>query len=463
MPVSAPGTITLLIVEDQEELRTQLDWALRDEFRVLLAADRDQALGKLQHERVDVILCDLHLTPAEQHTADGLDVISAANAKQPAVPVVVITGSSSRRAALEAIKRGAYGFFEKPFDPDEAAHIIRQAAHLRRMEQELLKLRSEHIGDIGFALMLGGGPALARTVKQARTVADTNATVLITGESGTGKELLARAIHFEGARAAGPFIGVSCAALPETLIESELFGYEKGAFTNALNSKQGRFELADGGTLFLDEISELTPAVQVTLLRVLQERSFERVGGTKTINVDIRLIAATNRDLAKEVDEGRFRKDLFYRLNVIPLVLPPLRDRQEDVALLAAHFAVRFAERHNRPQPRLRPELIEALHEHTWPGNVRELENLMERLIVLTGETEIGTEFLPDDMLRHPPDASTADESTLEGAIRALRIRMINQALELDKGNRAAAARRLAISRSYMHRLIKELGIEPNE
>jgi DNA-binding NtrC family response regulator len=271
--------------------------------------------------------------------------------------------------------------------------------------------------------------------------------------------MLARAIHEESPHAGGPFVAVSCAALPETLIESELFGHEKGSFTGATAARKGRFELADGGTLFLDEISELAPSVQVKLLRVLQERSFERVGGTKTITVDIRLIAASNRDLEQDVEVGRFRRDLFYRLNVVPLTLPALRERHEDVPLLATHFAAKAAAKHVRPPVELDPALIEALQEYEWPGNVRELENLIERLVVLTPGSKIGLEFLPDKMLRTLPDTSAEDETTLEGAVNALKRRMIVQALNSEGGNRVAAARRLGISRSYLHRLISEFQI----
>jgi transcriptional regulator with PAS, ATPase and Fis domain len=297
---------------------------------------------------------------------------------------------------------------------------------------------------------------LHKILKQGRAVADTTATVLITGENGTGKEVLARAIHEESSRVSAPFIAVSCAALPESLIESELFGHEKGAFTGATQPRKGRFELADGGTLFLDEIGELTPSVQVKLLRVLQERCFERLGGTKTISVDIRLIAASNRDLEQEVDAGRFRRDLFYRLNVIPLTLPPLRERQEDIPILAAHFAAKAAGKHGRSKPELEPALIEALLDYDWPGNVRELENLIERLVVLTRDSRLGIEYLSEKMLRAASKAATADETTLEGAVAALRRRMVEKALQSENGNKVAAAKRLGISRSYLHRLISE-------
>jgi transcriptional regulator with PAS, ATPase and Fis domain len=282
---------------------------------------------------------------------------------------------------------------------------------------------------------------------------------LLNGENGTGKEMLARAIHEESQRAHGPFIAVSCAALPESLIESELFGHEKGAFTSAIHARAGRFELADGGTLFLDEIGELTANVQVKLLRVLQERAFERVGGTKTLTVDIRLIAASNRDLETEVEGSNFRRDLFYRLNVIPLALPPLRERREDVSGLAAHFAAKAAEKHGRPTPQLDPALIGALHEYDWPGNIRELENLMERLVLLDRGPTIGLEFLPEKMLRVLPRPGVSSETTFEGSIAALKQQLIVDALKAENGNKVAAAKRLGISRSYLHRLISEFGI----
>jgi transcriptional regulator with PAS, ATPase and Fis domain len=302
-------------------------------------------------------------------------------------------------------------------------------------------------------------PVLDPIIKQARSVAETSATVLVTGESGTGKELLARAIHEESSRSAAPFIAVSCAALPESLIESELFGHEKGSFTGATQARRGRFELADGGTLFLDEIGELTQVVQVKLLRVLQERSFERIGSAKTQHVDIRLIAASNRDLEQEVAAGRFRQDLFYRLNVVPLTLPPLRARHEDIPLLAAHFAEKAADKHGRRRPELEPALIEALQDYDWPGNVRELENLIERLVVLTRESKLTTEYLPERMLKTAKGEPSPGETTLEGAVDALKRRMIESALQSENGNKVAAARRLGISRSYLHRLINEFGM----
>ncbi len=452
----AISKVTVLIVDDDESVRRQLFWTLNETYKVLEAGTRDEAIKQLQQGNVDVVISDLHLPPNVTEISEGLAIVEAARAEQPAVPVIVVTGSASKRAGLEAVKRGAYGFFEKPFDADEVSHLVRQAARVRELEAENRRLRLELNSQKGFAHLVGASRALERIMKQARAVASTSVTVLLTGENGTGKEMLALAIHEESPRAAGPFIAVSCAALPEALIESELFGYEKGAFTGALGSKKGRFELADGGTLLLDEIGELSPAVQVKLLRILQKPVFVRLGGTKPIDVDIRLIAATNRNLEEEVKAGRFREDLFYRLNVVPLCLPPLRDRREDIPILAVYFAEKAAEKHGRTLPTLESELIEALQEYEWPGNVRELENLMERLIVLTLDSKLGVEFLPEKMLHTVPEEKSGDSTTLERAIATLKRRLIADALQNEGGNKVAAARRLGISRSYLHRLISE-------
>jgi len=451
---------TLLLVEDDASVRRNLRWAFAESYRVIEAATRAEAVEQLQRERVDVVLSDLRLPPALDEISEGLAVVEAARKLRPPVPVIVVTASESKKAALEAVRCGAYGFFEKPFNPEEVSHIVNQAARAHRLEEEIMCLRAGLLESKGFSHLVGKSQALEKTIKQARAVAETNATVLLMGENGTGKEMLARAIHEESTRAAEPFIAVSCAALPESLIESELFGHEKGAFTGATQMRKGRFELADRGTLFLDEVSELSPAVQVKLLRVLQERSFERVGGTKTLEVDIRLIAACNCDLEKQVENGRFRRDLYYRLNVVPLVMPPLRERRDDIPLLAAHFVAKVSEKHRRPRPELDPALIEALLEYDWPGNVRELENVIERLVILTTSGRLGVEFLPENMQHTlPRDAAASDETTLEGATLALKRRMITAALKAESGNKVAAAKRLGISRSYLHRLITELGL----
>ena len=456
-PVQVKGTV--LVVDDDDAVRSGLYWALNSDYQVLQASSREEACALINDEEIEVVISDLHLPPHVDDIAEGLALIDVARSQDPPLQVVVITGSDSKRAALEAVRRGAYGFFEKPLDPGELLHIVSQAARMRLLEIENRRLRSELSRPPGFVHLLGASQALEKILKQARSVAATSATVLLTGENGTGKEMLARAIHEESPRASGPFVAVSCAALPETLIESELFGHEKGAFTNATQTRKGRFELANGGTLMLDEIGDLTPAVQVKLLRVLQERSFERVGGSKTLTVDIRLIAATNRDLEKEVAEGRFRQDLFFRLNVVPLALPPLRDRVDDIPILAAHFAAKSANRYGHAMPELTPKLIDVLQEYDWPGNVRELENLLERLVVLSNGDSLGLEFVPEKMLKILPGASTQDESTLEGAVEAVKRRMIQSALQAEGGNKVAAAKKLGISRSYLHRLINEFGL----
>jgi DNA-binding NtrC family response regulator len=450
---------TILVVDDDESVRRGLVWTLNSDYRVLEAASRSEAVKLLKQEIVDVVVSDLHLPPRLEDMSEGLAIIEAARATDPPAQVVVITGTDNKSAAREAVKRGAYGFFEKPLDRAEVLHIVNQAARMRRLEVENARLHDELVGARGFGRLIGSSHALEKTFKQARAVANTSATVLIVGENGTGKEMLARAIHEESQRANRPFIAVSCAALSETLIESELFGHEKGAFTDALHARMGRFELADGGTLFLDEIVELTPNVQVKLLRVLQERAFERVGSNKTLTVDIRLIAASNRDLEVEVDGESFRRDLFYRLNVVPLVLPPLRERREDIPGLAAHFAAKAAEKHGRTTPRLGPELIDSLTEYDWPGNVRELENLMERLVLLDLQPTLGLEFLPVKMLEAMPACGVPSERTFEAAVTALKKQLIAGALEAEGGNKAAAAKRLGISRSYLHRLIGEFGL----
>lgn len=450
---------TVLVVDDDDSVRSGLYWALTSDYHVFQANSREAASALINDEDIDVVVSDLHLPPNDSDISEGLSLIDFARARQPPLQVVVITGSDSKRAALEAVRLGAYGFFEKPLDSSEILHIVNQAARLRRLEIENQRLRDELPRPPAFAHLLGTSPALEKILKQARAVAATSATVLLSGENGTGKEMLARAIHEESQRACAPFIAVSCAALPESLIESELFGHEKGAFTSATQTRKGRFELADGGTLFLDEIGELSQAVQVKLLRVLQERAFERVGGTKTLTVDIRLIAAGNKDLEVEVEEKRFRRDLFYRLNVVPLTLPPLRERQDDIPVLAAHFAAKSALKYERGQMVLDPALIEVLQEYEWPGNVRELENLMERLVVLSTTSTLGLDFVPEKMLKTLPGISVSDESTLEGAVSAVKKKMILNALQAEGGNKVAAARRLGISRSYLHRLINEFDI----
>jgi DNA-binding NtrC family response regulator len=483
--MSDSGKQTILIVDDHDAVRKQLFWALEDDYRVLEAASSTQALQHLEGEDVAVVLSDLHLPPVLSDISGGLSVLEAARKHSPPIPVIVVTGSEDRRTALEVVRRGAYGLFQKPFDVDEVGIIVRQAAQHFYLEHENTRLRGELKRATGWQEIVGESARLRQIFEQARAVADTNATVLITGESGTGKEVLARAIHRASPRAEKPFIACAIAALPENLIESELFGHEKGAFTGAATRRQGRFELADGGTLFLDEIGELTPSMQVKLLRVLQERQFERIGGKEQLSVDIRVIAATNRDLEKMVSDGTFRADLFYRLNIVNLELPPLRERADDIPMLAAHFARKAAGKHGRQPPTFTESFVSYLVAYHWPGNIRELENVIERAVVISSQPVLDEGVLPekiiagsvvrtDDSVAAPAAGSPIDErdtgslaeaalspgGSFETAIINFKRRLVQQALRECKGSRSEAAQRLKISRQYLHRLINELHVE---
>lgn len=479
------GKQTILIIDDHESVRKQLYWALEDDYRVLEAASSTAALSQIEKEEITVVLSDLHLPPVLSDISGGLSVLEAARHHTPPIPVIVVTGSEDRRTALEVVRHGAYGLFQKPFDVEEVGIIVRQAAQHYQLERENTTLRSELNRTVGWQEMVGESAKLRRIFEQAKAVADTNATVLITGESGTGKEVLARAIHRAGARANKPFIACAIAALPEQLVESELFGHEKGAFTGAATRRQGRFELADGGTLFLDEIGELTPGVQVKLLRALQERQFERLGGRDLISVDIRVVAATNRNLEKMVEEGTFRADLYYRLNIVNLELPPLRERADDIPMLAAHFARKAAAKHDRPAPAFTESFMSYLIAYHWPGNIRELENVIERAVVISSQPILDEGLLAEkitagDMSRHESSSSSVASGTgqddkdtgslaeaalapggsFETAIINFKRRLVCEALRECRGSRSEAAQRLKISRQYLHRLINELHVE---
>ncbi|MGH9769888.1 MAG: sigma-54-dependent transcriptional regulator [Blastocatellia bacterium] len=468
---------TVLVVDDHEAVRKQLYWALEENYRVLEAASRQQALALLDTEPIDVVLCDLRMPPVESDITEGLAILEAVRKLNPLLPVIVITGDEDRETALKVVQRGAYDLFYKPFNIDEVEIIVRRAANHYSLEQDNLNLRSElrkggWQGDI-----VGSSPSLRRIIDQARAVAETSATVLITGESGTGKELMARFIHNNSPRARAPFIACNIAALPESLVESELFGHEKGAFTGASTRRQGRFELADRGTLFLDEIGELSPTMQVKLLRVLQERQFERLGGKQEITVDIRVIAATNRNLEQMVEANHFRPDLYYRLNIVNLELPPLRARPDDIPILAMHFADKAATKHNKPAPTFAPTIVSRLLAYRWPGNIRELENVIERAVVISSSPMLDETLLPDKVLNQASSVQNTPapqavprleldsgiplpELSFETAIQNFKRQLVRQALRDCNGSRSEAAHRLKISRQYLHRLINELNVE---
>ncbi|HEX4947977.1 MAG TPA: sigma-54 dependent transcriptional regulator [Blastocatellia bacterium] len=486
---------TILVVDDHEAVRKQLYWALEENYGVLEAASRAEALAHLDQGKVDVVLCDLHLPPLVNEVTEGIAVLEAARQFNPPLPVIVLTGSRERAVAVQVTARGAYGFFQKDsFSLDEVEIIVRQAADKIQLEREKVTLEQENASlrqqvAEGWQEVVGSNAKLQAIFAQAREVASTSATVLITGESGTGKEVLARAIHRSSPRANKPFVACSIAALPETLIESELFGHEKGAFTGAVQRKAGRFEQADGGTLFLDEIGELSHTMQVKLLRVLQERQFERLGGRELLNVDIRVITATNRNLEEMVEQERFRADLYYRLNVVSLELPPLRERTDDIPLLAAHFARKVAAKHGRPTPGFTSAMVDVLTSYPWPGNIRELENVIERSVVISSATLLDVNVLPErfrskamvvpSLVPQPvetlpptsvttvPSAANHDlsflfrqpEFSFENAITDFKRELVRIALRECKGSRSEAAARLQISRQYLHRLINELAV----
>lgn len=469
---------TVLVVDDHEAIRKQLYWALEENYRVLEAGSRNEALSLLDREQVDVVLCDLRLPPVESDITEGLAILESIRKLNPLLPVIVITGDEDRETALKVVQRGAYDLFHKPFNVEEVEIIVRRATQHYLLEKDNLNLRDELRRSGGFqGGIVGSSPVLRRIMDQARAVAETTATVMITGESGTGKEMLARFIHNISPRARGPFIACNIAALPESLVESELFGHEKGAFTGASARRQGRFEMADTGTLFLDEIGELSQAMQVKLLRVLQERQFERLGGKDTITVDIRVISATNRDLEQMIENGQFREDLYYRLNIVNLELPPLRERPDDIPILANHFAQKASAKYERPTPTFSTGLLKLLTAYRWPGNIRELENVIERAVVISTSPVLDESVLPDKVRSQAnnsgqtpaqtkvPQLELIDgllppELSFETAISNFKRQLVRQALRECNGSRSEAAHRLKISRQYLHRLINELNVE---
>jgi DNA-binding NtrC family response regulator len=469
---------TVLVVDDHESVRKQLYWALEENYHVLEANSRAQALALLDQESVNVVLCDLRLPPAESDISEGLAILEAIKKLNPLLPVIVITGDEDRETALKVVQRGAYDLFYKPFNVDEVEIIVRRAAQHYQLEKDNLNLRDELRRTGGWQEgIVGSSPVLRRIIDQSRAVAETSATVLITGESGTGKEMLAKFIHNISPRARAPFVAVNIASLPESLVEAELFGHEKGAYTDAKTKREGKFEQANTGTLFLDEIGELSPTMQVKLLRVLQERQFERLGGNQLITVDIRVIAATNRNLEEMVENGQFRADLYYRLNVINLELPPLRERPDDIPILATHFAAKASAKHGKPSPTFTPIFLNRLSSYRWPGNIRELENVIERAVVISPATILDDDLLPDKVLSQantvqntPPrsavpqlelvDGILPPDLSFETAITNFKRQLVRQALRECNGSRSEAAHRLKISRQYLHRLINELNVE---
>ncbi len=464
----------VLIIDDEPLMRISIADALKAEgCQVKVATTGLEGVDLIRKEPFEIVITDLRLPGM-----DGLQILQACKEVLPKTGVIVITAHGSVETAVEAIKMGAYDYITKPFSMDELLLIVKRLVKVLELEDENRSLREELEGRFSFKGLLGKNEKMREVLEKIKLVAPTDSTVLIVGESGTGKELVANAIHHNSPRRDGAFIKVSCAALPETLLETELFGHERGAFTGALRQRKGRFELAHQGTIFLDEIGEISPVVQVKLLRVLQERQFERVGGNQTIEVDVRLICATQRDLKKEVQAGRFREDLYYRLSVVPIYLPPLRERKEDVMVLATHFLEGFAMRTGKRVKAFTQRSQELLLRYSFPGNVRELENTVERAVTLSHD---GSEIEPWDLcgfpaclyLGGPPQptcgfcsegASMLDKRAalvdrLDTAREQFEKQYILKALERTKGNKTEAAKLLGLSRKALWGKCKRYGI----
>jgi two-component system response regulator HydG len=435
----------LLVVDDELIVRDSLDkWFREEGYDVVVADSAQEALAKMAAGRFDLALVDIKMPGV-----DGVELQKRMHEVDPDMLVIIMTGYASVETAVTALKNGAYDYVSKPFEPDDMAHTVHNALALKRVEKENARLRETVASVVRPQVMIGQSPAMIRVFEAIQTVGPTDATVLITGESGTGKELCARAIHAASPRHYNPLVVIHCGALAETLLESELFGHEKGAFTGAQYRKKGSFEVADGGTVFLDEIGDISLKTQSDLLRVLQEHEITRVGSSHPIHVDFRCIAATNKDLHELVEEGRFRPDLFYRLNVFPLHLPPLRERKGEIPILADHFVRKFAAAMNKKVTRLSPAAIGLLDRYQWPGNIRELENAIERAMVVAQEPELREE---DFALRLPVREHMP--RTLEDIEKV----HILSVLEECKGNQTVAAEVLDIDRVTLHNKLKKYG-----
>ncbi|MDH4371580.1 MAG: sigma-54 dependent transcriptional regulator [Nitrospira sp.] len=457
--------VHVLVVDDDPALREILQEALmRESYNVSTAEDGTQAVQAVKESVVHIVITDYQLPDI-----DGLEVIDRLSKLDAKIIPIVMTGFGTIETAVRAMKSGAFDFITKPFDLETVAVVVRKAAEFHRLRQENHLLRRAVRDQYRLEQLVGVSEPMQQVLEFVQKVADSDSTVMIQGESGTGKELVARMLHFNSLRRDRPLVPVNCGAIPENLLESELFGHEKGAFTGATHARMGRFELAHGGTIFLDEIGELSLPLQVKLLRVLQEREFERVGGNRTIHVDVRIIAATNQDLETMVEEKRFRQDLFYRLNVIPIVIPPLRERRTDIPLLIDHFLTRFNQSKHTQVIGLDDEALRLLTEYDWPGNIRELENMMERLAVLKKQGILSPEDLPQKISRRSiiPELKeqfirlSEDGIHLSREVEQYEKHLIMEALKKANGVTARAAQLLHLNRTTLVEKLKRKGVDP--
>ncbi|VGO22879.1 sigma-54-dependent transcriptional regulator [Pontiella sulfatireligans] len=445
---------TILIVDDEKSARDGLVRALRRDYNVFAAENGNSALEVLANQKIDVLLSDVRMPGM-----DGITLMQRALVNNPELVCIILTAYGDVDLAVEAMKHGATDFMTKPINLDKLELVLGRVLKAKKIELENEQLKVQLDSKYGLENIIGCSAPMQEVFDTIRQVASSRATVLIQGESGTGKELVAKAIHQLGSRSKGAFVAVHCAALSQNLLESELFGHEKGAFTGAMERRIGRFEKADGGSLFLDEISEIDASVQVKILRALEERQVERVGGDTPVDVDARLIAATNRDLKAMVDEGDFREDLFYRLYVVVITLPPLRDRQDDILLLLSHYLAVFNEENGKRFEGFTPAAYEMLSAYKWPGNIRELRNLVERMVVLARGSVLDVKDIPVQVREQ---ASGGGEVNINAdlTVDEMEKRMVIQALEKTGGNRTKAAERLGISRRTLHRKLNQYGIQ---
>ena len=453
----------VLVVDDQEGIRTQLKWGLGDKFEVTVAGDPSAALQAFRPGAFDAVTLDLGLPPDPEGSSEGLRLLETFLGQDPSVKVVVLTGNAERHNAIQAVQIGAYDYYLKPVNLSELSLILERACWLSRLDRETVGLTAAADGSTA-GDVVGESPAMKRILETVRRVARTDVTVLISGESGTGKEVVARAIHAQSPRRGRPFVAINCGAIPETLVESELFGHEKGAFTGAHTQRKGRLEVAEGGTVFLDEIGELPLLTQVKLLRVLQDRRLERVGGRESISLDVRVLAATNRDLLRTTQEGKFREDLYYRIAVVPLLIPPLRERPEDLRALAGKYLDRFsAEYKIRPRP-YAADALDAMMAYAWPGNIRELENRVKRAVIMAQGRRIGAQDLELTVPKSPEgDPAASDLPSLKDARNEAERRVLVEALQRTRGNISHAALAVQLSRPAFHGLIEKHGINTDD